>query len=78
MEIEVERRPVASRSRAAGHHVEGEPVVLADIDIPFERMVAFMVKWALASIPAALILTVVACVVAWILATAVLALGWWP
>ena len=33
-------------------------VRLVDVDIPFERMVWFMVKWALASIPAASILFV--------------------
>jgi hypothetical protein len=32
-----------------------QEVVLTDIDIPFSRMVTFMVKWALASIPATLI-----------------------
>jgi hypothetical protein len=32
------------------------PVRVVDFDMPFTRMVVFMVKWALASIPAALIL----------------------
>lgn len=34
------------------------PVRITDVDMPFGSMVAFMVKWALASIPAFLILTV--------------------
>ena len=36
-----------------------QEVILTDIDIPFSRMVTFMVKWALASIPAALILVLI-------------------
>ena len=37
--------------------VTGEDrVVVSDIDIPFGSMVAFMVKWAVASVPAAIIL----------------------
>ena len=34
------------------------PVVITDFDMPFESMVLLMVKWALASIPAILILVV--------------------
>jgi hypothetical protein len=36
------------------HHASS--VVVTDIDMPFLSMVTFMVKWALASIPAFLIL----------------------
>lgn len=32
------------------------PVTVTDIDMPFWSMVGFMIKWAIASIPAALIL----------------------
>ena len=39
-------------------------VVVTDIHMPFWSMVVFMVKWALASIPAIIILTVIA-VLAW-------------
>jgi CHASE3 domain sensor protein len=35
-----------------------QTVKVSDIDIPFESMVIFMVKWAIASIPAILILMV--------------------
>jgi hypothetical protein len=35
-------------------------VRLVDIDIPFPRMVAFMVKWTFATIPAAIIVVVIA------------------
>ena len=34
-------------------------VVVTDVDMPFGSMVQFMVKWALASIPAAIILMIV-------------------
>ena len=34
-------------------------VKLVDIDVPFFDIVAFMVKWSLASIPAAIILGIV-------------------
>lgn len=37
-------------------------VVVTDIQMPFGGMVVFMIKWALASIPAALILFVLALV----------------
>ena len=36
-----------------------KPVSIQDIDIPFGSMVWFMVKWAIASIPAAIILTMI-------------------
>ena len=39
-------------------------IVVTDIHMPFWSMVIFMVKWALASIPAIIILTVIA-VLAW-------------
>lgn len=34
-------------------------VTLVDLDLPMETMVLFMVKWALATIPALVILTLV-------------------
>ncbi len=42
--------------QAVGSAAKGEPVHITDIDIPFWSMVVFMVKWAIASIPALLIL----------------------
>jgi hypothetical protein len=46
------RASLAALQKASDQEQE---VVLTDIDIPFSRMVTFMVKWALASIPAAII-----------------------
>jgi uncharacterized membrane protein YvbJ len=40
------------------------PVRITDIDMPFGSMVAFMVKWAIASIPAFVILFVLGLLVA--------------
>ncbi len=37
---------------------EKQKVAVTDIDMPFRSMVVFMVKWALASVPAAIILFV--------------------
>ena len=48
-----------------------QEVVVADIHMPFWSMVTFMVKWAIASIPAILILFVLGV----ILATIVSGLG---
>jgi hypothetical protein len=36
----------------------GQPVVVTDIHMPFGSMVRFMVKWAIASIPALFILII--------------------
>jgi hypothetical protein len=41
-----------------------ERVVVTDIEMPFGSMVRFMIKWALASIPAALILVTIVVVAA--------------
>ncbi len=35
---------------------EAQRIVVTDLDMPFFSMVKFMVKWAIASIPAAIIL----------------------
>ena len=47
---EAHRREIAPTAR---------PVVVTDIQMPFGSMVTFMIKWAIASIPAALILFLV-------------------
>lgn len=54
-----------------------QEVVLTDIDIPFSRMVAFMVKWSLASIPAGIILGILVggCFLALMSAAAVMGIG---
>ena len=38
-------------------------VIVTDVKMPFLSMVVFMVKWAIASIPAIIILTVLATIV---------------
>jgi hypothetical protein len=45
-----------------------QPVVITDIDIPFWRLVFIFVKWALAAIPATIVLVVI-----WMIVAAVLA-----
>lgn len=40
------------------HGARASPVVVVDVRMPFESMVLFMVKWAFASIPAAIIIAV--------------------
>ena len=44
---------------ASGKHFGPLPVVVVDIKMTFKSMVFFMVKWAIAAIPAALILLVI-------------------
>jgi hypothetical protein len=36
-----------------------QPIVIRDIDIPFWRLVAIFIKWTLAAIPAAIIITLI-------------------
>lgn len=50
-----------------GMSMNNEParrVVVTDIKMPFFSMVAFMVKWAIASIPAFIILSVIGALIA--------------
>jgi hypothetical protein len=39
--------------------IEGEKVIVTDIKIPFKSMVILMVKWAVATIPALIILSII-------------------
>jgi hypothetical protein len=50
-------------------------VVVTDIRMPFGSMVAFMVKWTLASIPALIILVVVAAIIAGVFGSMFTGLG---
>ena len=34
-------------------------VAIADVDIPFWRMVAIMIKWSLAAIPAVIVISII-------------------
>jgi hypothetical protein len=78
--MDEEYRPVASRSRArseAHYRADEREVVITDVDIPFGRIVVFMVTWVLASIPALLILLVTGFAVGILLSTVLFVLGIW-
>jgi len=47
-----------------------QEVTIVDVKMPFGSMVVFMVKWAIAAIPALLILAVIGAFIAGILAAA--------
>ncbi len=47
---------------------EKREVVVTDVKIPFWSMVALMVKWAIAAIPALIILLVIGAIVSMVLA----------
>jgi hypothetical protein len=40
-------------------YVQPQRFVVTDIDIPFWRLVAILIKWALAAIPAAIVVTLI-------------------
>ena len=42
-------------------------VVVADIKIPFRSMVVLMVKWAVATIPALIILILIGSITSWVI-----------
>ena len=50
-----------------GNSTQFQPVTIEDIKMPFGSMVQFMVKWAIASIPAFIILFLIGFMVAFIL-----------
>lgn len=50
-------------------------IVISDIDIPFWRLVGIFIKWTLAAIPAAIIVTIVMMVIMGVFAT-IFGLGW--
>ena len=39
--------------------VPSQRIVISDIDIPFWRLVVILIKWALAAIPAAIVVTII-------------------
>jgi hypothetical protein len=55
---------------AAPHRVS-----IADVDIPFWRMVAIIIKWALASIPALIIVTIIFAIIGAVFGAIVAMLG---
>lgn len=55
----------SSQGTPGGNHVATENgVIIVDIKMPFFSMVSFMVKWALASIPAFFILVLIFAIIA--------------
>ena len=46
-------------TRIADRVVQAQPVLVTDFQMPFASMVGFMVKWAIAAIPAIIILFVI-------------------
>ena len=50
-------------------------IVIADIDIPFWRLVAIFIKWTFAAIPAAIIVTIIMWLIVGVFA-AIFGLGW--
>lgn len=61
--------------RVAAPPPPAAPVRIMDIDMPFGSMVGFMVKWAIASIPAIFILVVIGLFLAMLLTSAGIVLG---
>lgn len=64
---------VASKRKPSGREpqpIQQSGVRVVDIEMPFGSMVTFMVKWALASIPAFLILALFGTAVAMVLGAA--------
>ena len=49
---------IEEKDERQSRHKGTQTVKISDIDIPFTSMIIFMVKWAIASIPALLILMV--------------------
>ena len=44
-------------------HVPPQHVTITDIDIPFGRLIVIFIKWALAAIPATIIVTIIMMIV---------------
>jgi hypothetical protein len=61
------RAPFSSMGQAEDGTAGSRSVIVTDIRMPFGSMVAFMIKWAIASIPAAVLLAVLGAVLVAIL-----------
>jgi hypothetical protein len=61
---------MAVQPPAAPHRVS-----IADIDIPFWRMVAIIIKWAFASIPAVIIISIIFGIIGAVVGAGVALLG---
>jgi hypothetical protein len=63
----------APYSSISGSHIQ--QVVVTDIHMPFGSMVGFMVKWAIASIPALIILILIGIIFSGVFGSLILGLG---
>jgi hypothetical protein len=54
---------------------DGNPVTVREIDVPFWRIVVILMKWTVASIPAMIVLTFLATLIAAFLAVIMTAIG---
>jgi hypothetical protein len=54
---------------------DGNLVTLRDIDVPFWRIVMILVKWSIASIPAMIILMLIASLIATVVGVILTAIG---
>ena len=54
---------------------DGNPITVREIDVPFWRIVVILMKWTVASIPAMILLTVLATLIAAFLAVIMTAIG---
>ncbi len=48
---------------ARAERVGGQEIVVTDVRIPFLSMVVLMIKWAIASIPALIILSIIGAII---------------
>jgi hypothetical protein len=63
-------QPMSVQPPAAPHRV-----AIADVDIPFWRMVAIIIKWAFASIPAIIIISIIFAILGAVVGAVVAMLG---
>jgi hypothetical protein len=56
-------------------YVPPRGIVISDIDIPFWRLVGIFIKWTLAAIPAAIIVTIIMMIIMGVIGT-IFGLGW--
>ena len=59
-------------------YIPPQPAVIIDVRIPFWRLVGIFVKWALAAIPATIIIVLIFTIVAAIVSAVFVQLGWVP
>jgi hypothetical protein len=69
------RLPVQSQRPTITTHSGPQQVIVTDIHMPFGSMVGFMVKWAIASIPALIILILIGVIFSGVFGTLILGLG---